>query len=103
VFCIGLKSGVLQFDTAFWVGRGERLSKALQFTFAGLCLTLLYFTIWLCNLLPNIKGVLYWSEKRGLKKNTLCQGDMNGSVPLTNEDLNIVHCQDMYWFFLFCF
>jgi hypothetical protein len=35
VFCIGLKSGVLQFDTAFWVGRGERLSKDSAVYFCG--------------------------------------------------------------------
>jgi hypothetical protein len=52
---------------SFFVVKGEkRLVRTLQFTFAGLCLTLLYFAIWLCNLLSNLKGVLYWSEKCGV-------------------------------------
>jgi hypothetical protein len=45
-------------------GKGEKdLLRTLQFTFVGLCLTLLYFAIWFCNLLPDLKCVLYWSEK----------------------------------------
>ena len=57
-----------QITNFFGVKWEKRLVRTLQFTFAVLCLTLLYFAIWLCNLLHTLKGVLYWSEKRGLQK-----------------------------------
>ena len=93
-----------QITNFFGVKWEKRLVRTLQFTFAVLCLTLLYFAIWLCNLLSNLKSVLYWSEKCGvLQSDTAFFYSSVKIYSLTNEDLNFVHCKVMYWFFCFVF
>jgi hypothetical protein len=93
-----------QITNFFGVKWEKRLVRTLQFTFVVLCLTLLYFAIWLCNLLSNLKGVLYCSEKFGvLQSDTAFFYSSVKIYSLTNEDLNFVHCKVMYWFFCFVF